>query len=64
MGRPIAREIRAVDLHLSEGGYVARSDSSDHVLISAVDQEELERSRLNRQKTHQERPIVIQRQAF
>ena len=39
--RLITREIRAVDLHLSEGGYVARSDSSDRFLISTVDQEEL-----------------------
>ena len=29
MGRSITREIRVVDLHLSEGGYVARLDSSD-----------------------------------
>ena len=39
--RPIKRGFKAVDLHLSEGGYVARSDSSDCVLISAIDQEEL-----------------------
>ena len=42
MGRPIAQEIRAVDLHLSGGGgYMARSNSSDRILISTVDQEEL-----------------------
>ena len=37
MGRPIAREIGAVDLNLSEGAYVARSNSSDHILILVVD---------------------------
>ena len=31
--RPIARGFSTVDLHLSEGGYVAKSDSSDRVLI-------------------------------
>ena len=36
MGRLIVHEIRAVDIHLSEGGYVARSDSSDRVLISLL----------------------------
>ena len=41
VGRLIAREIRAVDRHLSDEGYVAKSDSSDSILISAVDQEEL-----------------------
>ena len=35
------RGFKAVDLHLIEEGYVARSDSSDCVLISVVDQEEL-----------------------
>ena len=29
VGRPIVREILAVDLHLSEEGYVARSSSPD-----------------------------------
>ena len=29
VGRPIAREISAVDLHLSEEGYVVRSGSPD-----------------------------------
>ena len=41
VGCPIAREIKAVDLHLSEGGYVAKLDSSDCILISTIDQEEL-----------------------
>ena len=41
MERPSARGFTAVDLHLSEGGYVARSDSLDRVLISAIDQEKL-----------------------
>ena len=35
------REILTVDLHLSEGGYVAKQGSSDHILISTIDQEEL-----------------------
>ena len=39
--RLIARGFSTVDLHLSEGGYVAKLDSSDRVLISTVDQEEL-----------------------
>ena len=41
MERPIARRIRAVDLHLSEDEYVTTSDSSDCILISTVDQEVL-----------------------
>ena len=41
VGCLIAREIRAVDLHLSEGEYVARSNLTDCILISTVDQEEL-----------------------
>ena len=31
VGHLIPREIRAIDLHLSEGGYVARSDSWDRI---------------------------------
>ena len=58
------REISTVNLHLSEGGYMAKSGSSDRVLISTVDQEELQRSRLNRRKTHLMRPIAIQWRAF
>ena len=43
MERPIARGYQALDLHLNEGGggYMAKSDLSDCVLISTVDQEEL-----------------------
>ena len=41
MEHPIALGFIVVYLHLSEGGYVARSHSLDRVLISAVDQEEL-----------------------
>ena len=37
----IAQGFTVVDLHLSEGRYMARSDSSDRALISAIDQEEL-----------------------
>ena len=37
----IARGISTVDLHLSEEGYVAKSGSPDHVLISTVNREEL-----------------------
>ena len=39
--RPIVRAFSAVDLHLSEEGYVVKLDPSDHVLISTVDQEKL-----------------------
>ena len=39
--RSIAQGFKVVDLHLSEEGYVARLDSLDCILISAVDQEEL-----------------------
>ena len=38
---PIAQGFSTIDLHLSKGGYVAKSDSSDRILISTVDQEEL-----------------------
>ena len=38
---PIALGFSTVDLHLSEGGYVEKLDSSDCVLISTLDQEEL-----------------------
>ena len=37
----IIRGFSTIDLYLSEGGYVAKSYSSDHVLISTVDEEEL-----------------------
>ena len=41
MKRPIARGFSTIDLHITEGGYVAKSDSSNRVLISTVDQDEL-----------------------
>ena len=37
----IVRGFSIVDLHLCEEGNVPKSDSSDRVLISTVDQEEL-----------------------
>ena len=41
LGRPIARLNRDRRSLLKAWGYVARSDSSEIILISAVDQEEL-----------------------
>ena len=41
VGSLIAREVKTIDLHLIEGGYMARSDSSEIIFISAVDQVEL-----------------------
>ena len=43
---------------------MARLDSSDCVLISAVDQEELERLRLKPTKNASEHPIAIQRRTL